>query len=247
MILNSAGTKNLCFLVHRMRQVTIFYVVRYWSLQNYSNMCMYQGHQYPVWDIDMGNQDVYFVSGSMDGTARLWTTDRVQPLRIFAGHLSDVDCVKLHHNLNYVLTGSSDRTCRLWDNLNGESVRLFTGHEGPITALEYSPDGRLFACASHHTIYVWDIAECKILTKCQGHKDIITTLAFDRAGSLLTSGSIDGSVCIWDMNISSGNALTLPLKILYTKATPLLNLMFTKRNLLMAVGSFCPELLKYDK
>ena len=193
----------------------------------------------------MGNQNVYFVSGSMDGTCRLWSTDRVQPLRMFVGHLSDVDCVKLHDNVNYVLTGSSDRTCRLWDIVSGGSVRLFTGHDAPISTIAYSPDGRLFACASHHTIYIWDIAECKLMGKCQGHTDIITSLAFDQMGNLLTSGAIDGSVGIWD--VQSSSELMTPLKLIYTKATPILDLMFTKRNLLLAVGSFCPDLLKYEK
>lgn len=202
---------------------------------------MYQGHQYPVWDIDNGEQDVYFVSGSMDGTARLWTTDRVQPLRIFAGHLSDVNSVALHRNINYVLSGSSDRTCRLWDNLTGDAVRLFTGHDSPISKVVYSPNGRLFACASYQTVYVWEVAECKLLCKGEGHKDVITSLAFDKNSHILTSGSIDGGVCIWDLH--SGE-LMRPIKAIYTKATPILDLQFTKRNLLMAVGSFCPEMLK---
>eukprot|EP00835_Amoeboradix_gromovi_P000289 NODE_10_length_47437_cov_0.363429.p7 type:complete len:552 gc:universal NODE_10_length_47437_cov_0.363429:41566-39911(-) len=219
--------------------------IRLWSLLNYTNMAVYQGHQYPVWDIDMGNQMTYFVSASMDGTCRLWSTDRVVPLRMFVGHLSDVDCVKLHDNANYVLSGSSDRTCRLWDSCTGKSVRLFTGHDAPINVIQYSPDGRVMACASQSTIYIWDIAECKLLGKCVGHEDLITSLAFDKLGNLLTSGGLDGSVCIWD--IMNSSELMVPLKICYTKATPIFDLMFTERNLLMALGAFSPDLLKFEK
>ena len=219
--------------------------IRFWSMLNYTNLALYQGHNYPVWDISMNKQCTYFASGSMDGTCRLWSTDRVQPLRLFVGHLSDVDSVQLHENINYILTGSSDRTCRLWDSLTGHSVRLFTGHEAPISKIEYSPDGRLFACASGSIIYLWDIAECKLLGKCVGHLDSVTSLAFDHMGNLLTTGAIDGSICCWD--ILHASEVMSPIKMIYTKATPILDLSFTKRNLLMAVGAFCPDMLKYEK
>ena len=54
-----------------------------------------RGHTYPVWSVacqrSVGGFGHYFVSGSMDRTARLWSYERAHQLRIFSGHTQDVD------------------------------------------------------------------------------------------------------------------------------------------------------------
>jgi transcription initiation factor TFIID subunit 5 len=62
-----------------------------WSLQTFSNLVVYKGHNYPIWDVDLSPDGTYFVTGSYDRTARLWRTDIISPLRIFVGHNSDVE------------------------------------------------------------------------------------------------------------------------------------------------------------
>ncbi|RMX47502.1 hypothetical protein pdam_00002120, partial [Pocillopora damicornis] len=65
--------------------------VRLWSLHSYTNVVAYKGHNFPVWDLDISPQCLYFATGSQDRTARLWNLEYTFPLRIFAGHLQDVD------------------------------------------------------------------------------------------------------------------------------------------------------------
>lgn len=74
--------------------------VRLWSLDTYSNLVVYRGHNRdPVWDVEWGPMGVYFASASRDRTARLWSSDRLTPLRMYTGHLSDV-------NVSTVFSGS---------------------------------------------------------------------------------------------------------------------------------------------
>ena len=102
--------------------------IRYCDLGSFPHTVLYQGHAYPVWDVDISPYSLYFASGSHGRTARLWSFDRTYPLRIYAGHLADVVCVKFHPNSNYLATGSTDKTVRPWSAQQGNSVRLFTGH-----------------------------------------------------------------------------------------------------------------------
>lgn len=67
------------------------FAVRLWSLQTWTNLCVYKGHCFPVWDVKFSPHGYYFASAAYDRTARLWATDSHQPLRLFSGHISDVD------------------------------------------------------------------------------------------------------------------------------------------------------------
>lgn len=65
--------------------------VRLWSLESFSALAAYKGHQEPVWDVEWGPMGVYFATGSRDRTARIWGTERSGALRIMVGHLGDVE------------------------------------------------------------------------------------------------------------------------------------------------------------
>ncbi|OMJ13147.1 Transcription initiation factor TFIID subunit 5 [Smittium culicis] len=189
--------------------------VRLWNLDTYSNLVSYRGHNYPVWDVTFSPINLYFASSSFDKTARLWSCEHIYPLRIFAGHLSDVSCVKFHPNGNYLLTGSDDRTVRLWDVQRGKCVRLFTGHSGPITSICISPNGKVAATAStlmnkkrmlnksENMIKVWDLGSGKLMDEFLGHDEPVYSLCFNHESNLLLSGSADGSVKAWKINVGN--------------------------------------------
>ncbi|KAJ1026640.1 hypothetical protein NDA13_004013 [Ustilago tritici] len=209
---------------------------RLWSLDTYSALVAYRGHQHPVWDIKWSPIGTYFATGSADKTARLWSTERVNPLRMYAGHLSDVDCLTFHPNSLYLATGSSDRSCRLWDVQRGACVRLFVGHQSPISCLKISPDGRYLASAAAGngtasqfvgvdgvdrisrgahindvSISLWDLASGRRIKKMWGHSERIYSMDFSADGSLLVTGSEDCSVRCWDVR-SVGGVRKTPAK-----------------------------------
>ncbi|XP_046457923.1 transcription initiation factor TFIID subunit 5-like [Daphnia pulex] len=234
--------------------------IRLWSLQTWTCLVVYKGHIYPVWDVRFSPHGYYFSSVGHDRTARLWATDHHQPLRIFAGHYSDVDVVQFHPNSNYVATGSSDRSVRLWDCVTGNCVRLMTGHKGTVSALCFSTDGRFLASGgADQKVLLWDLAHGHLLADLPGHTMTISSLAFSRDGTVFATSSLDGSIQLWDffrmtdessledVNISGhnpdllkrSNAIeSLRLARYPTKATPVMSLHFTRRNLLLAAGMF---------
>jgi len=230
--------------------------VRLWSLQTWTCLVCYKGHVFPVWDVQFSPLGYYFASCGHDRTARLWTTELAHPLRIFQGHFSDVDCIAFHPNSNYIGTGSSDRSLRLWDCVTGTCVRFMTGHKSSVLCLAFSPDGRFLASGSSDLrVLVWDIAFGHLLAELTHHSSIISGLAFSREGTILSSSAIDSSIALWDfcklMNESSleevnvthnpdvrRDSENLLLGSYRTKASPVLHLHYTRRNLLLAVGPF---------
>ncbi|KAJ2740286.1 Transcription initiation factor TFIID subunit 5 [Coemansia sp. BCRC 34301] len=177
---------------------------RLWSLDTYTNVVCYKGHNHPVWDVAFAPQGFYFATASHDRTARLWSCDHIYALRIFAGHLADVNCVRFHPNAKYVVTGSADKSVRLWDVQRGSCVRVFTGHTASVDTVAVSPDGRIMASAGEdQTVNVWDLGSGRRMLELTGHTGPVYSLAFSQEGTLLLSGSADETVRAWDVKRSN--------------------------------------------
>ncbi len=177
--------------------------IRLWSLDTWTNLVVYRGHQSPVWDVRFCPHGHYFVSASADRTARLWSTPQIGPLRLFTGHDSDVETVAWHPNGAYVFTGggNGDRTVRMWDIVRGTSVRIFTGHVGNVTALACAPNGHVVASADDRgEIILWSLPTGRLIKRMRGHgRGGIWSLDWSVESSVLVSGGADGTVRVWDV------------------------------------------------
>lgn len=230
--------------------------IRLWSLMTWTNVCVYKSHCYPVWNVEFCPHGYYFASCSFDRTARVWATEHHQPLRVYVGHTDDVDLVKFHPSSNYLATGSSDSTIMLWDVIDGSSLKTLIGHEGRITSMAFAVDGKfLVSAASDRKLIVWEHNVGHKLAEFEIDTDAMSAMAFSRCGAILSSGSLEDRVYIWDfsrlldeidtddLSVCSApkvfhNVRAILLASYRTKSTSLLNLSFTRRNLLLAAGVF---------
>lgn len=76
-----------------------------------------------------------------------------------------------------------------------------------VTALAFSPDGRLLAAAAGNTVplvQIWDAATGELRATLRGHRTYVTALVFWRDGRTLASASTDQTVRLWD--VASGAA-----------------------------------------
>jgi WD40 repeat protein len=68
-----------------------------------------------------------------------------------------------------------------------------------ITALAADPRGRFVAASGDdHAIRILDSGTLRLINTLPGHRDLIRTLAFDRAGKKLVSAGNDGQLIIWN-------------------------------------------------
>jgi transcription initiation factor TFIID subunit 5 len=176
------------------------------------------------------------------------------PVRLFTGHTaSNVNCVQWHPNCNYIVTGCDDRTVRMWDIQTGQTVRLLNGCAAGVNKVLVSPGGQYVAGADYSgAVHLWDLGTGKRITEfrqdpsgtgCETSTNLMThSLSFSACGSALAAGGDDCCVRIWDVRTEAladkSPMMNTPAKAFSTKKTLIMDLSFTKRNLLLACGKF---------
>lgn len=73
-----------------------------------------------------------------------------------------------------------------------------------ITTVGIHPDGRTLAIAGDdHAIYLWNLAEGKVVQRLLSHTDWVHTLAFSPHGKALATAGADRQVIFWDVETGS--------------------------------------------
>jgi striatin 1/3/4 len=139
--------------------------------------------------------------------------------------LDGVRCVAFHPVDSLVITGSEDRTLKLWNleksailrksastTQDLEPIYTFRRHTGPVLCVAMNPSGeQCYSGGLDSIISVWNIPNsdvdsydaydsnvlCKVL---EGHTDAVWQLVL--SGQKLLSCSSDGSIRLWDPNLT---------------------------------------------
>ncbi len=139
-------------------------------------------------------------SGSDDRVVRLASPDTGRVLRRGFPKLGgSVRGLAFDPRGRRIATGADDRV-RIFDAESGDEVHSIAC-PFDVTAVAFSPDGRILAIAREdRRIQVVDAASGNTIATLLGHRETVTTLAFDPKRPRLASGSDDRTIRIWDVS-----------------------------------------------
>jgi len=193
-----------------------------------------------------------FATCSYDRTLRVWSVAQLQPTRVMLGHLADVRCCCFHPNLSMIASGSDDLSIRVWDIRDAKCVRILSrnGHSAAVCTIAIANDGDLLASGGEDgAALLWRLSTGALLQRFRVHTAPVWTVGFSQESAQLVTGSADCSVGVWDVGTAvadeaatdGGRGETWLISRLYTRDTPLLAVRYSRTNLIMAAGAYCPR------
>jgi WD40 repeat protein/serine/threonine protein kinase len=140
------------------------------------------------------------------GEIVLWNIREKAVMRRWRGHAWYITRLFFTPDGKLLISGSADRTVKLWEVASGQEVNRFNYPLGFGPSLVSSPrlsvDGKMLASAASGggmAITIQEIPSGKELLRLRGSRDLVADGAFSPDGRTFISGSLDGTVRLWDL------------------------------------------------
>ena len=187
-------------------------LIKIWDLHT-KDLLLILRYNSPVSTIAFSPNSRWLAGGSGDGTIRVWDAGTGELIYEFNEHTEPIWKMDFSPDSKWLLSVSLDGT-GLLRNLRPSDQEPFTFRQqgASIYAANFFPDdsnnGYTFVTGgSNKNIQLWntninnnnELAPDNLTL--EGHDDSVWILAFSKDGQNLASGSLDGTVRLWDMDL----------------------------------------------
>ena len=138
-----------------------------------------------------------------EGTLEYWATGATSPAAV---KLADVqrdesayEYFGFSPDWEKFFSVAEDGLIRVWEAQTGALLGKAHGPRPPIRSAALGPRGKQLAMSVEHQdfVHLFEVSSGQE-RKLEGHRDFISGLAFTKDGTMLASGSMDGTLKLWD-------------------------------------------------
>ncbi len=179
------------------------------------------GQPEEAWSLSFSGDGRWLASGAANHRVAIWDANSGRPELDDAGNplfLDGVAAAFAPDGRSLVTATPKALFCWDWPRRQvRQRLATVEGQQFMPTSLRISPDGKTLAAAfGHgvlglpHQVLLWDLTSGTNRRLPGGHRDQICRLAFSPDGKQLASGSLDGTIKLWDLTAEQETVCFVP-------------------------------------
>lgn len=182
----------------------------------------------------------YVVTASDDKTCRMWDIQTGRCVRLLSGSSSGLNLVRVSPSGRYAAAAGHDNVVRIWDLGNGRLVNELRPEqnpgepEGSIQSIAFSSCGAALAVSGDNCVRIWDV---RGVGNHLSNPDYFAATRGPAATSSISNGVQTVTNPLSEVE-QARPGTRAPTKVYQTNSVSVLDLKYTKRNLLLAVGDY---------
>lgn len=180
--------------------------IKVWDTNSGFCIVTFTQHQAAITSLTFSKRGNVFFSASLDGSIRAWDLLRYRNFRtLTAPSRLQFTSLAVDPSGELVCAGSlNDFNIHIWNLQTSQLVDQLSGHEGPVSALEFSPDGAYLLSGSwDHTLRLWNFFGRSAVSEPMQLYSEILSISFHPTGNSFAASSIDGLLTFWDSKMCS--------------------------------------------
>jgi len=169
-----------------------------------AELTVFRGHDARGMSASFSRDGRRVVSAALDHTVRVWDAATSALVLTIESPNGQVSFAAFSPDDKQIVVAAG-LSVGIWEATTGElQVQLPNQPTGP-GHVAFHPDGQRIASTNGNMVDLWEISSKKQITSYVGHRAQVNRVAFSHDGTLLTTGSNDGTVRLWE--VTSGKAL----------------------------------------